>query len=340
MDTLGIARRWVAMGVSVIPCKPRSKESLIRWQDYMHRLPTDQELTRWFDNRRGYNLGIVTGSVSGGLVVLDFDHGFLDLLKWQVAHKDLAQTYTVKTGRGFHVYLYTDLLPERTISAGWGDVKCSGYVLGVPSIHPSGAVYQVYKPGAIRRVSDVRAVLPRVSANADTATYGGVGGGVTDTGDAGKGTIVNVYGSGNTVNINAAPNDTHPPTLPHTWPAGALAPATTNHNGLYRGIAADIKARLPLLNLAGRYTALTPSGQDGHWYMGQCPAHDDTNASFRVDTRANLCFCWVPGCVLHDSRGQDVFDLVGKLEHCSAKVAMYRLGIELGLIKKEQKNEQ
>ena len=105
MDTLSTARSWVKRGVSVIPCKPRSKESLIRWQDYVHRLPAEAELTRWFGNSRGYNLGIVTGAVSGGLVVLDFDHGFLDLLRWRVAHKDLAQTYTVRSARGFHVYL-------------------------------------------------------------------------------------------------------------------------------------------------------------------------------------------------------------------------------------------
>jgi hypothetical protein len=65
--------------------------------------------------------------------------------------------------------------------------------------------------------------------------------------------------------------------------------------------------------------------------MGHCPAHDDANESFRVDARDNLCYCWTPGCPLHDERGQDQLDLFCKMNHVSQRMAIAILGTELGL---------
>lgn len=72
------ARAYVAAGLSVIPIKTDGSKApdLPAWRDYMHRLPTDQELTDWFGGElRG--IGIIGGEISGRLEMLDFDQAGL-----------------------------------------------------------------------------------------------------------------------------------------------------------------------------------------------------------------------------------------------------------------------
>jgi len=91
MTTLELARKYVAAGLSVLPIAAdgskapdgrvlpripdpanpdRHKSS---WLPLQERLPTDEELIRWFgDGRRG--IGIIGGAISGRLETLDFDH--------------------------------------------------------------------------------------------------------------------------------------------------------------------------------------------------------------------------------------------------------------------------
>src|SRR3989304_10228966 len=59
-------------GFSVIPCKPRSKEALIQWTEYQKRLPTEEEIRRWWTQNPEANVAIVLGKVSG-LIVLEVD---------------------------------------------------------------------------------------------------------------------------------------------------------------------------------------------------------------------------------------------------------------------------
>jgi len=67
-----IALEYLASGISVIPVLlDGSKEPSIKWKQYQNRLPTADEVRRWFSRPAG--IGFVTGAVSGGLEVLDFD---------------------------------------------------------------------------------------------------------------------------------------------------------------------------------------------------------------------------------------------------------------------------
>jgi putative DNA primase/helicase len=62
-------------GLCVLP--PRQDGSkmpdAVSWTEYQHRLPTESELRAWYDSDRRSGLGFVTGRISGGLEVLDFD---------------------------------------------------------------------------------------------------------------------------------------------------------------------------------------------------------------------------------------------------------------------------
>lgn len=94
--TLRAAKRYLSLGWSVIPLKPNSKEPLIPWQEFQKRLPTEQELMKWFQEEKN-NIGIVTGEISG-LSVVDVDGLLPDLLN------GIHSPITVKTRRGSHLY--------------------------------------------------------------------------------------------------------------------------------------------------------------------------------------------------------------------------------------------
>lgn len=148
-STLQHARDYVKKGFSVIPLKPRGKEPIISsWKEYQERYPTDEELVKWFNGSQN-NIGVVTGRISG-IVVVDLDSEAAIRFSKE---NDFGITPAVKTGKGYHLYFSyppdrevrnfqaRDDLPDIDLR---GD---GGYVVGPPSIHSGGKVYQ-WLPGA------------------------------------------------------------------------------------------------------------------------------------------------------------------------------------------------
>jgi len=162
MNTLThTAEQWTDDGIAVIPIAWRGKRpTLPTWREFQQRLPTGDEIRRWFQDRF-HNLAIVTGW--RGLVVLDFDQRDAYRL-WRDWSRETAPrarfSYTVETSRGVHVYLFVDE-PVQTMKAGNIDVKAGGgYVLAPPSIHPTGTPYRLLSDGPILRVGTLATVLP------------------------------------------------------------------------------------------------------------------------------------------------------------------------------------
>ena len=146
------------LGLNVIPLKPRSKEPLIQWGELQQRKATDDELKRWF-SRGDVNVGIVCGSVSGNLAVLDFES--LESFERFFGRKpeDLAgETIVVRTSRGYHAYFRSgkpiESFKVRELQL---DVKGEGsYVAAPPSIHPSGSRYEfIGDPWSLDDVSSI-----------------------------------------------------------------------------------------------------------------------------------------------------------------------------------------
>jgi len=71
-STFGYATLYLSKGLSIIPLKPRSKEPLMPWKEFQDRLASDKEVEEWFSGSEN-NIGIVCGSISGNLIVIDFD---------------------------------------------------------------------------------------------------------------------------------------------------------------------------------------------------------------------------------------------------------------------------
>ncbi len=145
-------------GWSVIPMRKRDKRSSIRWQDYQTVRASAQEVHDWFSRRPEQNVGIVTGAVSG-LVVLDVDprHGGEGSLKiLERKHGPLPRTAEAITGGGGrHLYFGH---PGGTVRNRVGiapgiDLRGDGgCIVAPPSVHPSGNRYQWAKgcePGQV-----------------------------------------------------------------------------------------------------------------------------------------------------------------------------------------------
>lgn len=106
----------------------------------------------WWSQHPSHNVGIATGQVSGGLVVLDIDaddaKGEDDMnfiREWEAAHGELPETVTAITGRGgYHFYYRADAAIGCSVNAELGvDVRADGgFVVAPPSTHPNGNAYE------------------------------------------------------------------------------------------------------------------------------------------------------------------------------------------------------
>jgi hypothetical protein len=136
------------LGWSFIPIEPRGKRPLVRWQVYQHRHPEATEINDWFRHWPDANIAVVTGVVSG-VVVLDIDprHGgdsSFQALERQ--HGPVSETVESRTGGGgSHLYFAHpgEILHNRVALAPGVDLRGDGgYVVAPPSVHASGESYR------------------------------------------------------------------------------------------------------------------------------------------------------------------------------------------------------
>ena len=142
---IAAALNYLARNFSVIALRAGEKLPAHRWAEFQNRRMTEAEALAWWGNGDESGIGIVTGRISG-LVVLDLDGPEAEAA---VAGRSIPPTPTVITGRGRHIYFAhsgvelsnrTGLLPHCDLR---GD---GGYVAAPPSKHPSGVRYR-WAPG-------------------------------------------------------------------------------------------------------------------------------------------------------------------------------------------------
>ena len=135
------ALKYLKLGFSVIPLRPKGKEPLIPWTEFQKRRATESEITAWFTRTPDANIGIVTGSISGVAVVdLDGPEGIAEAKKL-----GLSSTLVSITGEGKHLWFRANgaLIPNAVRIQPGIDIRGEGgYVCAPPSIHESGRRYR------------------------------------------------------------------------------------------------------------------------------------------------------------------------------------------------------
>ncbi len=146
---LGYAEK---LGWSVIPIDTRPKEDpkdekkpLISWKEYQKETASSEEIKNFWRQYPYAGIGIVTGKVSG-LLVLDFDDR--ESLEWferEVCR--LPKTLKQTSGKGIHYFFKypedTEIRNKQGLEGQQLDVRGEGgYIIVAPSVHPIGRDYR------------------------------------------------------------------------------------------------------------------------------------------------------------------------------------------------------
>lgn len=84
MNKITISKEYLEAGFCTLPTVPGEKRPATGWTQYQKRKPTEQELETLFSNAgAGCGIGIICGSVSGGLECIDFDNQGAAYPDWQ-----------------------------------------------------------------------------------------------------------------------------------------------------------------------------------------------------------------------------------------------------------------
>lgn len=128
------------------PLADPGKHPLVNWRQFQDRLSTTGEITSWWKKWPDANIGVVTGAVSG-VVVLDAD-GF-DAYTAVLSHEGSPDTPTALTGKpsGYHWYFEHPGKPVRNFAGHRGvpglDFRGDGgYAVLPPSLHRAGINYR------------------------------------------------------------------------------------------------------------------------------------------------------------------------------------------------------
>ncbi len=141
------AHKFCDMGCSVFPLRPRDKRPFFKWNEYKSRPATHEEIDAWFFTTPDANLALVCGAISG-VVVVDVDgeagqewfraHGLKSNLFQYTSHKHKFHAFYRHPGNGIIVH------PSVKDFHAEIDIRGDGsYVVLAPSIHPSGAKYEL-----------------------------------------------------------------------------------------------------------------------------------------------------------------------------------------------------
>jgi hypothetical protein len=149
-SNLEIALHYHSLGYNVIPAQPRGKApALETWREYQTRKSTEDEIRQWWTENPRYNIGAITGRVSG-IVVVDVDDpekAMPSLMGYRT-----QQIAVSGSGKGYHLYYrypdYADTIPNRVKFLQGADVRADGgFIILPPSVHSSGAVYAYASEG-------------------------------------------------------------------------------------------------------------------------------------------------------------------------------------------------
>jgi len=132
----------LARGWYLLPVAPNSKQPFTKLAHkgfYSASNEIDQ-INSWLKTEPELNWGIACEM--SNLLVIDIDYRNLNQATWALAKELFADTYSVETGDGIHMYFQAPqgLKVKGKIVDGI-DIKYRGYVVADGSIHANGKIY-------------------------------------------------------------------------------------------------------------------------------------------------------------------------------------------------------
>lgn len=144
------ARELAACGFAVFPLRPNRKDPAIKG-GFTNATTEPEQVRQAWALRPNMNIGIATGGMSNGIVVIDCDYhpedgrdGLTVKAEWESAHGDFPETVCAETPTGGeHYYFRIDEPFNCSTNAEKAvDIRADGgYVVAPPSIHPNGKQY-------------------------------------------------------------------------------------------------------------------------------------------------------------------------------------------------------
>lgn len=140
------ALKYVALNWSIFPVVPGGKKALIRWEKFQKTRASPEQVERWWKQYPNANIGLVTGSISG-LVVIDIDSK-TGVEVYSSHFGEIHNTISQRTGKPDAKHLLFAHPGDKAYSNRAGfiqdvDVRGDGgYILVAPSVHPNGKTYE------------------------------------------------------------------------------------------------------------------------------------------------------------------------------------------------------
>jgi|ERR1044071_1786247 hypothetical protein len=136
---------YAQQGFSVIPLKPRDKRPLVTWEPFQNMIASISTVKFWWEQWPNANIGIVTGKISG-IVVVDCDSmAGLKRVRNYIRATLVGKIPMASTSAGVHLYFKHPMdkfINNRGKMLEDVDVRGDGgYVVAPPSMHSSGKKY-------------------------------------------------------------------------------------------------------------------------------------------------------------------------------------------------------
>lgn len=142
---------YADVGLAVFPLRSRDKRPATE-NGCKAATTNKQQISEWWNKHPDSNIGIATGSVSGGLLVIDLDvdenkgvNGYEVMKEWQQENGELPESWRSITGRGGYHLFYRDTAVRQNRVGLYDGVDIrgeGGYIVAPPSIHPNGRKYE------------------------------------------------------------------------------------------------------------------------------------------------------------------------------------------------------
>ena len=169
------------MGFNLIPLKPKSKEPIggLNWKQFQ-----ENKYTGSYPD--SCNVAVICGTSSGNIFVVDLD----DTTLYDDYPEEIKNTFTVKTGKGYHIYYHFHGFPppNKKLDDKRGrhiDIKShGGYVLAPTSVHPNGSIYTAINESPIMDISiqKLKEHLSNMGFNVETKPVEEIEGGISEGG--------------------------------------------------------------------------------------------------------------------------------------------------------------